>query len=92
MRANNLVYGYNFDYVCWYDGLLWVRFKNKEGSVEECPTPVLHLAGKVDGDGARPGKLVYDHNLSKASVEGLRSSLRAGDSVADECTPWHGSL
>ena len=27
--------------------------------------PVLHLAGKVDGDGARPGKLVYYHNQSK---------------------------
>ena len=33
--------------------------------MEKYSIPVLHLAGKVDGGGARPGKLVYYHSWSK---------------------------
>ena len=65
MRANNLVYGYKLDYAGMMAFCGYVS-KTRKDSVEEYPIPVLHLAGKVDGDGARLGKLVYYHNRSKA--------------------------
>jgi len=63
--ANNLVYGYSFDYA----GMMaFGGYVSKTGrdSVEEYPIPVLHLAGELDGGGARPGKLAYYYSQSKA--------------------------
>lgn len=62
--ANNLVTGYSYNYA----GLLeFGGYVDKTGdsSVANYTIPVMHLAGELDGGGARPGKLALYYKQFK---------------------------
>jgi len=62
--ANNLVMGYSYNYA----GLLeFGGYVDKTGdsSVANYSIPVMHLAGELDGGGARPGKLALYYKQFK---------------------------